>query len=278
MSNTLPQKELKGSVVKYSDDRAKVLSVKEEGVTFISYRDGKHIHLTPESSVHAQKDLGADIIIPLDILLPQHATPKKRIEALHRTHRWEARSLREHIKNPKNQAMYAVIHGGTDEQLRELSLKYLCSLPFSGIAIGGSLGSTKTEMNQVLSFMSPRLPPNLPIHLLGIGDPESIDSVVRFGIDTLDSAFPTRLGRHGTIFVDGGVNLILKRSEYKRDFDKPLVPGCTCPVCKTYSRGYVHHLLKAQEPLAKTLGSIHNLHFMFEKMRVIREMILNDDL
>ena len=133
--------ELKSKGTKKGDNA--VLKITEEGVVFRSYRDGKKILLTPETSVQAQKKLGADIIIPFDELPPYHIDKNKLIESLHRTHRWEQRSLEEHLKNPQGQAMYAVVHGGIDPELRALSAKFLTQLPFDGFAIGGSLGKNK---------------------------------------------------------------------------------------------------------------------------------------
>jgi queuine tRNA-ribosyltransferase len=142
MANTTPQNELKGKVVRknygQNDVASSQVSISEEGVKFRSYRDGTQIFLSPEKSIQAQKKLGADIIVPLDILLANSAKPKKMIENFHRTHRWEFRSLEEHLKDLKKQAMYCVIHGGTDKELRKLSIQYLTSLPFQGIAIGTS--------------------------------------------------------------------------------------------------------------------------------------------
>jgi queuine tRNA-ribosyltransferase len=138
MANTTPQNELKGKVVRrYSESTTtSKVSISEDGVKFRSYRDGSAIFLTPESSVQAQKKFAADIIIPLDILLANSAKPKKTIENFHRTHRWEHRSLAEHLRNLKQQAMYCVVHGGTDPELRRLSVEFLTSLPFQGIALG----------------------------------------------------------------------------------------------------------------------------------------------
>lgn len=152
-----------------------VLKINEEGVLFRSYRDGSPILLTPESSIQAQKAFGADIIIPLDELPPYHIDPEKLKRSLDRTHRWEKRSLEEHLKNPAGQAMYAVVHGGVDPVLRKESCEYLSHLAFNGFAIGGSVGKTKPEMVDMLSKMLPWLPFEKPNHLLGIGDLDSLD-------------------------------------------------------------------------------------------------------
>ena len=190
------QNELKGK--KNKKTSPSVMRINEEGVLFRSYRDGGMIMLTPESSVKAQKMLGADIIIPFDELPPNSFSPEQLEMSMERTHRWELRSLEEHLRNPREQAMYAVIHGGTDLSLRKKSVEFLSKHPFDGYAIGGSLGKDKTEMRDMLEGLSQFLPRDKPIHLLGIGDIEGIELCLPFGFETFDSSYPTRLGRHGT--------------------------------------------------------------------------------
>ncbi len=253
-----------------------VLKIDEEGVVFRSYRDGQKIVLTPETSVHAQKELGADIIIPFDELPPYHIDKTKLIESLHRTHRWEERSLREHLKNPQGQAMYAVVHGGIDPELRALSAKTLTQLPFDGFAIGGSLGKTKEQMIAMLTALMPQIPADKPNHLLGIGDLYSLEHTITLGIDTFDSSHPTRLARHGTLFTAQGM-LKIGNSAHKLSFE-PIDAQCSCFVCKNYSRAYLHHLFKAKELTAYSLASIHNLHFMVQLMAQYRESILRDEI
>lgn len=250
-----------------------VLKITEEGVLFRSYRDGAKIHLTPESSVAAQKDLGADIIIPFDELPPYHISPEKLKNSLARTHRWEKRSLEAHRENPQGQAMYGVIHGGIDPALRKESCDTLTPLPFDGFAIGGSLGKNKEEMVDMLSFTTPRLPDNKPIHLLGIGDLESLNRCIPLGIDTFDSSYPTRSARHGILLTrQGGINVT--KAEYSTHF--ALSENCTCPTCSRFNLAYLHHLFKAKEMTAMSLATVHNLHFMVEWMRETREKILED--
>ncbi len=253
-----------------------VLRVDEDGVLFRSYRDGSPVLLTPELSVRAQKDLGADIIIPFDELPPYHIDQSKLIESLHRTHRWEERSLIEHRKNINGQAMYAVIHGGIDPELRKLSCQTLTKLPFDGFAIGGSLGKTKEQMITMLQGMMPFLPDDKPNHLLGIGDLYSIEQCVKLGIDTFDSSHPTRSARHGTLFTKQGQVKILN-SAHKQAFE-PIESGCGCMVCKNYTRAYLHHLFKAKEMTGYALATIHNLHFMVELMREYRERIMRGEI
>lgn len=266
--------ELKSQGTKKGDNA--VLRVDEEGVLFRSYRDGSLVLLTPESSVQAQKDLGADIIIPFDELPPYHIDGNQLVTSLHRTHRWEERSLQEHRKNIQGQAMYAVIHGGIDPELRRLSCETLTKLPFDGFAVGGSLGKTKEQMITMLEGMMPFLPYNKPNHLLGIGDLYSIEQCVKLGIDTFDSSHPTRSARHGTLFTTQGL-LKIGNSAHRQAFE-PIEKGCACTVCKHYTRAYLHHLFKAKEMTGGTLASIHNLHFMVALMRMYRERIMAGEL
>ncbi|MEL7431635.1 MAG: tRNA guanosine(34) transglycosylase Tgt [Chlamydiota bacterium] len=251
-----------------------VLKIDEEGVQFRSYRDGKTISLTPESSVAAQKKLGADIIIPFDELPPYHTPLPKLTDSLERTHRWEKRSLDYHKKDPRGQMMYGVIHGGVDPNLRKKSCDYLTQLPFDGFAIGGSFGRTKNEMHEMLSALMPRLPEDLPNHLLGIGDPPSIARSIPLGIDTFDSSYPTKAARHGLLFTQTG-SCKIGNASCKHSL-KPVDPECSCYTCQHYSVSYLHHLFKANELTAYSLASIHNLHYMVRMMERYRVMIEQD--
>lgn len=264
--------ELKSRGTKKSDGH--VLKIVEEGVHFRSYRDGSKVLLTPESSVQVQKALGADIIIPLDELPPYHIGAEALKRSFERTHRWEKRSLEEHLRDPRGQAMYAVVHGGVDPELRRESADILGALPFDGFAIGGSLGKTKPEMFEMLSGLLPRLPEEKPNHLLGIGDLESLESCVPLGIDTFDSSYPTRAARHGLLLTAEG-GLKAEKAANANHF-APIEHGCSCWTCRNFSLGYLHHLFKAKELTAYTLATVHNLHFMVELMRKYRAAILQD--
>ncbi|HSX37964.1 MAG TPA: tRNA guanosine(34) transglycosylase Tgt [Chlamydiales bacterium] len=261
--------ELKSQGRKKQDGH--VLKINEEGVLFRSYRDGKIILLTPESSIQAQKAFGADIIIPLDELPPYHIGLQELKRSFERTHRWEKRSLDEHLKNRKNQAMYAVVHGGVDPDLRKESCDLLSGLPFDGFAIGGSLGKTKPEMFKMLSSVLPRMPKEKPNHLLGIGDLESLEMCVPLGIDTFDSSYPTRAARHALLFTQKG-RLKVDKAAHANHFEPP-ESGCTCWTCTHFSLAYLHHLFKAKEATAHILATIHNLHFMVDRMKRCRDDI-----
>lgn len=251
-----------------------VLKINEDGVLFRSYRDGSKMLLTPESSIQAQKDLGADIIIPFDELPPYHIAHDDLKVSLARTHRWEKRSLEEHLRNPQGQAMYAVVHGGIDQDLRKESSAFLANLPFDGFAIGGSLGKNKEEMHTLLSFTLPQLPDDKPNHLLGIGDLPSIERSVPLGIDTFDSSYPTRAARHGVLLTSQG-SLNITKAENATKFTS-VVDGCACPTCTKFSAAYLHHLFKANELTSMALASVHNVHFMVQLMQRMRQAIVDD--
>lgn len=250
-----------------------VLKISEEGVLFRSYRDGSKVMLTPESSVQAQKNLGADIIIPFDELPPYHISPEALRKSIDRTHRWEQRSLEEHLKSPNKQAMYAVIHGGINDDLRKESCELLTRLPFNGFAIGGSMGKTKDEMHTMLSSLLPRIPEECPNHLLGIGDLESIERSIPLGIDTFDSSYPTRAARHGLLLKDG-VSLNITKTENAFNFG-PIDKECGCPTCQKFSVAYLHHLFKARELTCMSLATAHNLFYMVKLMERYRQAILD---
>lgn len=254
-----------------------VLKISEDGVLFRSYRDGSPILLTPESSVQAQKAFGADIIIPLDELPPYHIDPYKLKKSLDRTHRWQERSLNEHRKNIQNQAMYAVVHGGIDLDLRKLSVQFLEKLPFDGFAVGGSLGKNHTEMLTMLTNVVPKLPTHAPNHLLGIADLQSLAQCIPLGLDTFDSSHPTKCARHGLLFHRSGNHVKILRGEYKNYF-QPLDENCPCVACTKYTTAYIHHLFKAHEMTGLMLATIHNLTFMNHLMAQYREKIMNDEI
>ena len=252
---------------------ASLCATGELGALFRSYHDGTPIELTPESSVAAQKDFGSDIIIPLDELPPNGMTRERLHASVRLSHRWMARSLQAHLSDPRQQAMYAVVHGGTDFEFRKESAEYLSSLPFDGYAIGGSLGKDRAEMLELLRYLLPLLPADKPNHLLGIADPESSAAVVPLGIDTMDSCNPTRIARHGTLLCTGG-DIKIKQRRFLADLG-PIDPARpTIP----YSRAYLHHLFKQHEPLYMTLASQHNMIFMHKLLEEMREKILKDEI
>jgi queuine tRNA-ribosyltransferase len=253
-----------------------VIKISEEGVLFRSYKDGSPLLLTPETSIAAQKQLGADLIVCFDELPPYHTDERTLEQSLNRTHRWEERSLQAHQKDPRAQALYAVVHGGISKTLRKKSIDFLSKLPFDGYAVGGSVGKNRTEMFDMLNFVMPQLPENRPNHLLGIADLLSLEGSIPLGIDTFDSAHPTKCARHGLLFTSQGM-IKINRSVYATE-SKPVDPLCACYTCQTYSTGYLHHLFKAHEMTALSLATIHNMYYMTELMKKYRTMILNDEI
>lgn len=266
--------ELKSSGCKKND--GSVLKISEDGVLFRSYRDGSPLLLTPESSIQAQKELGADIIIPFDELPPYHIDKQKLIRSLERTHRWEERSLNAHLSNEAGQAMYSVIHGGIDQVLRKKSAQFLSSLPFNGHAIGGSLGKNRQEMVEMLTSLMPELPNEKPIHLLGIGDLSSLPEGIKLGIDTFDSSYPTRAARHGLLFTKNGPLKIMHAAN-RIDLQPPDAE-CDCPTCTRFSRAYLHHLFKAKEITGLTLATMHNIRYMMRLMAAYRNAIVQGEI
>jgi len=258
-------------------DKSSSLKITENGVLLKSYRDGRNILLTPELTIQAQKSYGADIIIPLDQLPPYHIDNHTLQETVERSHRWEARSLKEHLKNVNNQAMYSVVHGGVNMSLRKNSMEYLTSLPFDGYAIGGSLGKSNDEMSHLLQSTMPFLDEghrrDKPRHLLGVGDEANIIEAIRNGIDTLDSCYPTRLSRHGTLLTRYGT-IRIKSSKHAKSYGIPIDPECSCSTCAHYDRSYLWHLFKTKEPLFLSLAAIHNIKYMNDFMSQIRTNIL----
>ena len=264
-------RELKGQGGKKHP--SSVLKVTEEGVMFRSYKDGTKILLTPETSVQAQKDLGADIIIPFDELLPFHVSPAELRASFERTHRWELRSLHAHLTDRAGQAMFGVIHGGTDASLRQESCVRLRAHDFDGFAIGGSLGCDRQQLRQTVADTIQHLPTEKPVHLLGVGDIESISYCIPQGIDTFDSSYPTKIARHGLLLTRQGP-VKIERQVHAKEFI-PIEEGCPCPTCQSYTRAYVHHLFKANEPTAPILATLHNITFMVNWLETIRTGILS---
>ncbi|KDD75152.1 queuine tRNA-ribosyltransferase, partial [Helicosporidium sp. ATCC 50920] len=253
-----------------------VQRVSENGVEFRSYRDGSKMLLTPESSVAAQKQLGADIILPLDELPPYHIDDQALRESVARSHRWMARSLSSHLADPRQQAMYGIVHGGMDVGLRAESAAYLSQLPFDGFAVGGSMGKDRDDVAWILEKITPMLPEDKPRHVLGIADPKSLPRLAPLGYDTFDSCYPTRAGRHGTMLTAQGALRVVSGAN-KNKHVKP-VPDCECATCSRHTMAYLHHLKKANEPLLASLLTVHNIHYMVKMMADIREKILRDEI
>jgi queuine tRNA-ribosyltransferase len=265
----------RGASQHYPKKQNLVEGVSEDGVKFRSYRDGSLMLLTPESSVEAQKSLGADIILPLDELPPYHVTSHQLSSSLERSHRWAARGLAVHRADPRGQAMYGIVHGGSDLTLRRESARYISSLQFDGVAVGGALGASREELLTIMQAVVEVLPFHLPCHVLGIADPKSLPELIKLGCDTFDSCYATRVGRHGSIFNNDGTLLRVASQANQTAYRAP-VEGCECSTCTTHTLAYLHHLVKTKEPVAASLLSLHNIHYMCKLMERFRNAILND--
>ncbi len=261
-----------------------LLKITEEGASFRSYLDGRVLHLGPEESIRIQRDLGADLIVMFDECTPYHVDRSYTAKSMAMTHRWGDRSLAEFGRSAgagpepcgvdERQALYGIVQGGVHEDLRIEAAGYTRDRPFFGTAIGGSLGGSKEEMRAVVDWTMPHVHPDRPVHLLGIGAVDDIFAGVRAGIDTFDCVVPTRMGRHGWALVQAaaGHRINLRNARFRED-PGPLDPACSCSVCRTYSRAYLHHLIKAGETLALQLMTHHNIATMARLMREIRGAI-----
>lgn len=240
--------------------------IDEDGVTFKSHIDGSMHRFTPERSIQIQNNLGADIIMAFDECADpnDHAYIKKAME---RTHRWAERSLKAHAR--PDQALFGIVQGGVNPDLRAQSAEFIASLPFPGIAIGGlSVGETKDEMHRTLEVVTPLLPEHKPRYLMGVGTPEDLINGVLRGVDIFDCVLPTRLARHHAAFSPEG-RLNMMNATYARDA-RPIDETCDCYTCRTFTRAYIRHLIVAKELLAGTLISIHNLRALIRLMEQIR--------
>jgi queuine tRNA-ribosyltransferase len=249
---------------------SRLRQISDEGVKFRSHIDGSEHFITPESDIRFQEDLGADVIMALDICPSFQDPPTKVKEATDRTHKWAERCLR--AKTRVDQALFGIVQGGFDPKLRGESARIISSLDFPGFAIGGlSLGEPKEITQNMIDITTPLLPENKPRYLMGVGSPEDILNGIAQGIDMFDSVLPTRVARNGALFTSKG-RLNIRNAMWK-EIQSPLDPGCHCYTCRHFSAAYIHHLFRAEELLAYTLATIHNLQFMFDFMIKIRQSL-----
>lgn len=252
-----------------------LISISEEGALFKAHTNGKKYFLTPERSMEIQNDLGADLIVCFDECTPFNVEKEYTARSMERSHRWEKRSLdRFQSLETDQQALYGIVQGGIYEDLRTQSCDFISSHDFFGTAVGGSLGGHKEQMYDIVAYTMARVPEARPVHLLGIGGVRDIFEGVKQGIDTFDCVHPTRLARHGSALVKQHKkeHITLTNSAYKES-EAPIDPECGCYTCQNFSKGYIHHLLKANELLAYTLLSVHNIYFMNELLASIRRAI-----
>ncbi|NOT04836.1 MAG: tRNA guanosine(34) transglycosylase Tgt [Anaerolineales bacterium] len=248
---------------------SKTRKIDDDGVTFKSHIDGSTHRFTPEKSIAIQENLGADIIMAFDECSDPNDLAYSKI-AMDRTHRWAERSV--NAKTRADQALFGIVQGGVNPDLRAESALFISSLDTPGVAIGGlSVGETKEEMHNTLDIVLPLLPENKPRYLMGVGTPEDIINGVARGVDIFDCVLPTRLARHHSAFTPEG-RLNMMNATFARD-ERPLDGTCDCYTCQTFTRAYIRHLIVAKELLAGTLLSIHNLRALIRLMESIRGYI-----
>lgn len=250
--------------------------IDEEGVRFRNHLNGEKLFLTPEKSIHIQNALGSDIMMAFDECPPYPAERDYLKTSLERTSRWAERCLKAN-QRPDEQAIFGIVQGGVYEDLRRQSAMDLTSLDFPGYAVGGlSVGEPKPLMYETLEFTTPLLPADKPRYLMGVGSPDAlIEGVIR-GIDMFDCVLPTRIARNGTCMTSTG-RLVIRNSQYANDY-RPLDEHCDCKVCRTYTRAYIRHLVKANETFGFRLTTYHNLYFLIKLMERVRQAIREDRL
>lgn len=250
--------------------------IKEEGVHFRHHLSGEKLFFSPEKAMQIQNDLGPDIMMVLDECPPYPASHTYMKNSVERTSRWAERCLEAHQRKDE-QALFGIIQGGEYEDLRKQSARDLVSLDFPGYAIGGlSVGESKQVMNNVLEFTTPLMPSDKPRYLMGVGSPGSLIEGAMRGVDMFDCVLPTRIARNGTCMTSSG-RLVVRNAKYARDF-RPIDENCDCYTCQNYTRAYIRHLINCNETFGFRLTTYHNLYFLLELMRQVRQAINEDRL
>ncbi|HEY0150250.1 MAG TPA: tRNA guanosine(34) transglycosylase Tgt [Allosphingosinicella sp.] len=249
--------------------------VTEEGVTFKSHLDGSKHMISPERSMEIQRLLGSDIVMAFDQLVPTTASRDEQAAAMDRSMRWAKRSrdgFNSGEEHASRAALFGIQQGALDEGLRKASADALIDIGFDGYAVGGlAVGEGQEAMFACLDFAPGQLPPNKPRYLMGVGKPDDIVGAVERGIDMFDCVLPTRSGRTGQAFTrTGPINI--RNAKFGED-QGPLDPACGCPVCRTWSRAYIHHLVRASEILGAMLMTEHNIRFYQALMADLRAAI-----
>lgn len=250
--------------------------ITEAGVEFRSHLSGEKLFISPEKAMEIQNALGADIIMAFDEC-PPHPSSREYIKnSLERTTRWAKRCKEAHAR-PEEQALFGIVQGGMERDLREQSTVELLELDLPGYAVGGlSVGESKDLMYEVLDYTVPLLPANKPRYLMGVGSPDDLFEGVLRGIDMFDSVLPSRIARNGTTMTSVG-KVVIRNATYARDWEK-LDPNCDCYTCRNYSRAYIRHLIKADEIFGIRLTTYHNLYFLVQLMDKIRKSIESSTL
>jgi len=271
-----PGEKSKGTIID-KNDQPKEVRITSHGVYFRSPINGEKLFIGPKESIKIQEQLGADIIFAFDECTPPFSTYSYVKEAVERTHDWAKVCV---DAKKSSQALFGIIQGSKYQDLREESARYINSLGFDGFGIGGDLGETKKDMARILSWITPHLDEKKPRHMLGIGQLDDMENIVKSGIDLFDCTVPTHYGRRGIAFVNSG-RLDLNKSTFlnpSADGKKPLDPKCNCFVCQNYKRNYITHLLKAKEITAMRLLTFHNLYFFNTFVENIRQKIKNNQI
>ncbi len=249
---------------------AKLRKVSDDGVTFQSHVDGSTHHITPERAIEIQEALGADIIMAFDECVALPASAEQVGEAVRRTTHWAQRCLA--AKRRNDQSLFGIVQGGLDHDMRKRSADELVAMGFDGYAVGGlSVGEEPAVRNRALEATTAHLPADKPRYLMGVGLPDDLVEGVARGIDLFDCVVPSRHGRTGWLFTTFG-RVLIRNAKYVRD-ERPVDPACACPVCKRYTRAYLHHLFLVKEMLGVRLNTIHNLYFYAGMMEQIRQAI-----
>ena len=270
-------------ISKTAHNSGKLVTIDEDGVTFRSHLDGSSHRFTPESAISTQHKIGADIIMAFDECTPDAADKDYTKSAMDRTHRWAVRSLEAHnnLKSSNTdyqRFLFGIIQGANHQEFREESAKFIGSLDFDGIAIGGeSVGYNMTATKDIIDWVIPHIPADKPRYTMGLGySPADLFAVVERGIDMFDCVAPTRVARNGSLYVHRNISanykININNAQFRTD-DGPIDPACTCSTCANYSRAYLHHLFRSEELLAYRLATLHNLHFFLTLMTEIREAI-----
>ena len=253
---------------------SKLRKITPEGVYFQDPKNGSKHFISPQISMQIQEDLGADIIMAFDECAPYPCSYDEASKALDKTNRWLEICFDVH-KN-YSQALFPIVQGAFFDDLRIKSAEFVSKFEAAGYAIGGvSVGEPTDVKNHITSITAPLLPFNKPRYLMGVGTPVDLIYGIKNGVDMFDCVLPTRNARHGTFFTYKG-NKIIKNKQYERDFS-PLDEHCNCYTCKNHTKAYIRHLYKTQESTAATLLSIHNIHFLLNLVKDLRNSIINDN-
>ncbi|MBI4151375.1 tRNA guanosine(34) transglycosylase Tgt [Candidatus Woesearchaeota archaeon] len=248
-----------------------------KGIHFRNPYDNSKVVLTPKKIMEIELDLGSDVAMMLDDMSGWGATREEAERAMTNTHRWGEESLKHHRALKQNhrhhqQLLFGIVQGNFYPDLREQSAKFINTLDFDGIAIGGvAIGEPKEEMYRAVDAALPHLTQIKPRYVMGVGSPEELLELIGRGIDCFDSVYPSQVARHHTLFTSNG-KISIDRKEYQHDFT-PIDEGCQCHTCQHYTKAYLYHLCKVKEPIAKRLKTIHNLYFIQRLMNDAREAI-----